>query len=157
MRHTKKIGYLRPMMLDVCQPYYNQADSAWYCSNDVMDNRLSFPSNHSTWSSCGMLLLSMYLSKRFGIASIQTNGANFHKTKTVSSFSTSKKHQLTQKSDIQAYYRLISFLCYSPILFGIFIEASRVVDNRHFPADVITGIVLGGSMASMVFGIWFPH
>ena len=32
---------------------------------------------------------------------------------------------------------------------------SRVHDNRHHPADVVGGALLGGSVASLVFGIWY--
>lgn len=152
------VGYLRPMFLDVCQPYYDEIDSTFHCTNEdssTIDARVGFPSNHSAWSFCGMLILSMYLSKRFGIGSIQKNGANFYE-KALSSSHTTQKKLLVQKCDREVYYRFVSFLCYSPMLLAVYVAASRVFDNRHFPADVITGTVLGGSVATMVFGIWFP-
>jgi hypothetical protein len=101
------------------------------------------------------MLLSMYLERRFGLSSIQSNGANVFETAT-STTTNNKKEKLLLRRDRQALYRLISLVCYSPMLFAFFVAASRVVDNKHFPADVVGGAVLGGSVASLIFGIWFP-
>ena len=34
---------------------------------------------------------------------------------------------------------------------------SRVHDNHHHPADVVGGALLGGTIASVIFGIWYVH
>ena len=47
------------------------------------------------------------------------------------------------------YMRILSILCYSPMVVAIFIAASRVHDNMHFPADVVGGALLGGSVAAL--------
>jgi len=148
-------GYFRPVFLDICKPYYDETDSAFHCSNQTWDSlnaRISFPSNHSSWSFCGMLLFSMYLDRCFGLGSIQGNRANSFETKGVS-----KKEQFHRKWDRQSQYRLTSFVCYAPVLIAFFVAASRVTDNRHFPADVVGGAVLGGSVAMLTFSIWFPQ
>jgi hypothetical protein len=99
-----------------------------------------------------MMLLSMYLERQFGLSSIQSNGASVFETTSASTAANNYKRR-----DRQALYRLLSLVCYSPMLFAFFVAASRVVDNKHFPADVVGGAVLGGSVASLVFGIWFPQ
>ena len=86
-----------------------------------------------------MMLLSMYFERNFGQNSIRA----------------SMQEPIDRKR--QPLYRLASLLSYIPMLFAIFVAASRIVDNKHFPADVIGGAILGGSVASLVFGIWFPQ
>ncbi|VEU34156.1 unnamed protein product [Pseudo-nitzschia multistriata] len=166
------VSYLRPVFFDFCQPYYDDKQSEFRCLDeedaDTINARLSFPSNHSGWSFCGMMLFSMYLERRFGLSSISNennrcainNGpSNSLKKKNNSpqSSNTNSKKQQRQRRNREASYRLLSLLCYSPMLIAAFIAASRVVDNRHFPADVIGGSVIGASTASLVFGIWFPQ
>lgn len=144
------VGYLRPIFLDICRPYYDENDSTFHCSNktwDVTDARMSFPSNHSGWSFCGMMLLSLFLEQNFGLSSFCHRNTARVRT---------KREKILRQRNRLAVYRLRSMLCYLPMLFAVFVAASRVVDNKHFPADVIGGALLGGSVASLVFGIWFP-
>ena len=51
--------------------------------------------------------------------------------------------------------RLGSVLALLPMALALFIAASRVVDNKHFPADVVGGAVLGASIASFTHNLWF--
>ncbi|OEU07937.1 hypothetical protein FRACYDRAFT_250568 [Fragilariopsis cylindrus CCMP1102] len=55
----------------------------------------------------------------------------------------------SNSTDIGLFHRWMPSINLAP-------RASRVVDNRHFPADVVGGAVLGASIASLVFNIWFP-
>jgi membrane-associated phospholipid phosphatase len=144
----KQVGYLRPVFLDICRPYYDESDADFRCVNDDPEGRISFPSNHSGWSFCGMLLLSMYLERCFGGSSSSSSTATKPAT---------TKEAIFRERNRQALGRLVSLACYAPVLVAVFVAASRVADNRHFPADVIGGAVLGGSVASLVFGIWFPE
>eukprot|EP00536_Pseudo-nitzschia_multiseries_P008762 jgi/Psemu1/305971/fgenesh1_kg.229_\ len=155
----------------MCQPYYDDEQAMVRCLDEddprTLDARVSFPSNHSGWGFCGMLLLSLYLEQRFGMSSISNSGnkcaitndpsnITHGRTKKSSRCQHGKKQQ-RQRRDRQSRYRLLSLICYSPMLLATFVAASRVVDNKHFPADVVCGAVLGGSIASLVFGIWFPQ
>lgn len=38
---------------------------------------------------------------------------------------------------------------------ALFIAVSRVRDNKHFPADVVGGSLLGGSIAIFANSLWF--
>jgi membrane-associated phospholipid phosphatase len=42
-----------------------------------------------------------------------------------------------------------------PMGLALFIAASRVVDNKHFPADVVGGSLLGAAISYYVYGLWF--
>lgn len=91
-----------------------------------------------------MLLLSLYLEQNFGLSSLKKTPAK-------------GSNEVLRQRNREALYRLVSMMCYFPLLAAFFVAASRVVDNKHFPADVIGGAVLGGSVATLVFGIWFPQ
>lgn len=98
------------------------------CTTTNVDARKSFPSGHASLSFCGLMLLSRFVHARFGVASSKTT--NSHR-------------------------RCMSIVSLLPLGLATFIAASRVVDNRHFPADIVAGAVLGGSLARFVHDIWF--
>ena len=52
-------------------------------------------------------------------------------------------------------HRLLAIAALLPMALALFIAASRVHDNKHFPADVVGGAVLGGSIGQYVYGIYF--
>lgn len=53
------------------------------------------------------------------------------------------------------YYRLISIVSLIPMGIALFVAASRVSDNKHFPADVVAGAIIGYSIASFIYGLWW--
>jgi membrane-associated phospholipid phosphatase len=56
------------------------------------------------------------------------------------------------------YYRFVSFISMIfPMGLASFIACSRVVNNMHFPADVVGGASLGLGVAVYVSGMWWPH
>jgi len=135
------VGYLRPVFYDICVPDETYEN----CSNENHnDARKSFPSGHASISFCGLGLLSFYLEVRFGVSSLRTWQED----------RTSGELQRTQ-TRVPRLERILSIFCYAPFLLAIFIAASRVADNKHFPADVVGGTVLGTSIAKMVHGTWY--
>jgi diacylglycerol diphosphate phosphatase / phosphatidate phosphatase len=118
-------GYLRPSFFQLCQPNNDMSECS--VANDA-SARMSFPSGHASLSFCGLMLLSRFLQFRFGV---------------VSSKRPNSRH------------RLMSMLALAPLGLATFIASSRVVDNRHFPADIVAGALLGGYLASFTHGIWF--
>ena len=135
------VGYLRPSFYDLCDPDDNYQECTASGSDDA---RKSFPSGHSSYSFCGLTLLTLYLLARFGV------------------YSGSAVVQESPDGTILMEYRkparikkLYSVLSLIPMAVATFVAASRVVDNKHHPADVVGGAVLGTSMSLFVHGLWY--
>lgn len=135
-------GYLRPIFYDVCVPdeYYQTCTS-----EEVDDARKSFPSGHASTSFCCLGLLSFHLEDQFGVSKLR-----FQTPTTVAM--NSERSQSHQRTVVVA--RVASILSKSPLLLAVYIAASRVVDNKHFPADIVGGSVIGLSVALWIHGIW---
>jgi diacylglycerol diphosphate phosphatase / phosphatidate phosphatase len=135
------VGYLRPIFYDVCEP----DDAYQYCTSGE-DNaaRVSFPSGHSSLAFCGLGLFAFYLEHRFGLSKL-------HEWR-LDAVSGQWWWAQTRPARLE---RIFSILSFTPFLLACFIAASRIVDNKHFPADVVGGSVLGASTAKLVHGIWF--
>ena len=105
--------------------------------------RKSFPSGHASTAFCGLTLLTLYLHTRFGLPSL-------------------RHHQLEEADgDSRSFprvtvYRFISIFSLAPMALAVFIAASHVVDNKHWPADVVAGALLGAFVSNFVHGLWFP-
>lgn len=146
------VGYLRPIFFSVCQP----SQDYQYCSNPdeeaVLGARKSFPSGHASMSFCGLVMLSMFLHRRFGMPSIrrwvvapQAVGGD---QSILCCCYTSSRH---------SFYRMISVLSLLPVALSTFIAVSRIHDNKHFPADVVGGALLGGSIAYFTHNLYFDE
>lgn len=122
------VGYLRPNFYAYCVP----DDDFQLCASEIgnEEGRKSFLSGHASNSFCGLLLLSLFLDSTFGI-------------------------QRDNKKSSPPLQRLVTALCYSPMVLAFFISISRVRDNFHHPADVVGGALLGGSIAILAYGIYF--
>jgi membrane-associated phospholipid phosphatase len=173
-------GYLRPVFYDLCNPEAGSA-SCTSSSRTEAGARRSFPSGHASMSFCGLTLLTLFLHTRLGMPSLrlprhrtfhQDRGeaqqapeddntdiplalrqGNEHFEAIVAGTGTAATSiGITAKDPIR--YRCISILSLIPMGLALFIAASRVADNRHFPADVVGGSLLGASIASFVHGLW---
>jgi membrane-associated phospholipid phosphatase len=98
-------GYLRPIFYDMCQPNdtYEQCQS----SSHERQSRVSFISGHASLSVCGLLLLSFYLERLYGVSSYNNNNNNNNNT-------------TRRRLPIQLV-RLVSIGCYAPMLLAFFI------------------------------------
>jgi diacylglycerol diphosphate phosphatase/phosphatidate phosphatase len=148
-------GYLRPIFYELCVP----DDKLQECTaEDEGGNsiRMSFPSGHASTSFCGLMLLSLYLHSRFGVPSVRVYG---YKPETVTTQTQSGQQQqhrwTTTYTKEPALYRAISILSLLPLALALFIATSRIVDNKHFPADVVAGSLLGASTAIFTFYLWY--
>lgn len=142
------VGYLRPEFYDVCEPSVDYQT----CIADgphAVDARKSFPSGHASISMCSLLLLTLYVNSRFGFP-------EYHRQLLLKKQQLQQQHYREEK--ILAYhpavYRFISILSLIPTALALFVAVSRVRDNRHFPADVVGGSVLGASIAMFVNNLW---
>jgi membrane-associated phospholipid phosphatase len=141
------VGYLRPIFYDQCQP----DDDYQECTGDDGDDiRKSFPSGHSSMAFCGLTLLTLFLHARFGVAS-----QRYYQR--VAGAGNGEGQQWVRET-IQVgigWSRFISVLALLPMGLALFIAASRVHDNKHFPADVVGGSLLGASISVHIHGLWF--
>ena len=133
------VGYLRPVFFDLCEP----DDEYEECTAEDREIRLSFVSGHSSLSFCGLTILSFYLERQLGVSRLRV---------WVYDPASGRVTMGCQKPPGLA--RIVSILCYSPMFLAGFISASRIVDNKHHPADVVGGAVLGSSIAVLVHGLW---
>lgn len=134
------VGYLRPIFIQNCEPDSNYE----YCTSESdREMRLSFPSGHSSLSFCGLGILSFFLEMRYGITGSRVLVLHKHSGE----LSMGYRHPVR-------YRRIISILCYFPMVIAGFISTSRLVDNFHFPADVVGGTLLGASVAWFSHGTW---
>jgi diacylglycerol diphosphate phosphatase / phosphatidate phosphatase len=134
-------GYLRPIFYAICQP----DETYETCTGDTGSSesyRRSFPSGHASTSFCGLTLLTLFIHTRFGAPCWQRKQLQMIAT------------NATRSTLDPLQYRIISIFSLVPMGVACFIAASRVVDNKHFPADVITGTVLGASIANFIHGLW---
>lgn len=140
------VGYLRPIFYEVCVP--NETYQTCTSDEDVQEARKSFPSGHASLSFCGLGLLSFFLEDNFGVQSL--SGVQNVPADALAV----DADRLRSDQRTVAFARVASIFCKSPLLLSGFIAASRVVDNKHFPADVLGGSILGLSIAWWIHGIW---
>jgi len=151
------VGYLRPYFYQACVP-----DGTYEtCTNDHSETiRKSFPSGHASTAFCGLMVLTLYLHRRFGIPSVTVLTQEFLEEDAAASNGTrqhvaSFRWSVRYTTNFPALYRFASVASLAPLAVAMFIAASRIVDNKHFPADVVAGAVLGGATAVYTNGIWF--
>jgi diacylglycerol diphosphate phosphatase / phosphatidate phosphatase len=137
-------GYLRPIFYTICEP----DETYETCTGDSESYRRSFPSGHASTSFCGLTLLTLFLHSQFGVPSMKRKLALTRNDNV-------DAHQSNSDTIVPLRYRCISILSLAPMGVAFFIAASRVVDNKHFPADVTAGSILGAAIANFVHGLWF--
>lgn len=140
------VGYLRPIFYEVCVP--NETYQICTSDEDVQEARKSFPSGHASLSFCGLGLLSFFLEDSFGVQSLR----GLQHTAVDSIAMDADRLRSFQRT--VAFARVASIFCKAPLLLAGYIAASRIVDNKHFPADVVGGSVIGISISWWIHGIW---
>lgn len=122
-------GYWRPYFYDECD--FRPKTGKCRGDRDFSDAYRSFPSGHAAISMCCLLHSSLCLmgAARLG-KPLRVRGADVGGPALV--------------------------LLLSPVFLAIWIAASRVVDNDHWPADVTAGATIGASFASLFYHRYFP-
>lgn len=164
------VGYLRPIFYEKCEP---NEDYTACTSSDTNDVRKSFPSGHASSSFCGLLLLYVTnelekvnecewysssahkcFSYSFPISHLSKRTLYLHYRFGVPGYKSAGTSALKPYTEDPRFYRLASIVSLLPMILAVFIAASRVHDNKHHPADVVGGALLGGSVANYVHGLW---
>lgn len=167
-------GYLRPIFFTECEPDENFEECTGEDFN-LNELRKSFVSGHASAAFCGCTLLTLYLERTFGISCVQvvvgrTVPASLANPTRQQSRDEDEERQpisadIPQQNPGTMYMtvayrknpglrRLGSILSFLPMGVALWVAASRVVDNVHFPADVVGGSVLGAGIALYCHPLW---
>ena len=138
-------GYLRPVFFAICAlndaAYTAGTATDLQCTttdtSELTDARKSFPSGHASQAWVGMMLLSLYLQRRWRVYDSCRPSDNNHPA-----------HQQWNQTT-----RSLAALL--PLVLAVWVSASRIYDNRHFPADVAVGTLLGGGIALYFHAVCF--
>eukprot|EP00434_Breviolum_minutum_P040683 symbB.v1.2.036163.t1/scaffold5039.1/size31583/1 len=126
------VGYLRPYFYEECQ--FDRTTGE--CLGSSLEGRKSFPSGHSSASFCAMLFTSLYLLGK--VAQMPS------------------KTLTTPLGNVSCTNALLLFAL-SPVMLAFWVAASRVRENDHHPADVVTGGCIGSAWAVMWYVRYFTR
>ena len=143
------VGYFRPMFFQLCEP---NEDHTMCTGESVNSGRRSFPSGHATTAFCGMTILALYIHTRLGLRSKKAKKDDPPNKLTLD---LQQDKRDGDEDSSHALARLVSVIALVPLFVAMWIAASRVRDNKHFPADILGGALLGSSVATYCFGLWF--
>ncbi|KAH8808266.1 phosphatidic acid phosphatase type 2/haloperoxidase [Xylogone sp. PMI_703] len=134
------------------------------CQNQdksIMDDGFrSFPSGHSSFSSAGLVYLSLFLAAKLGVwtpylaASLRPNSAD---PRSFSIFtSEDSEHKRTDRivpvrSQGAAAPLYLFAICLTPACVAIYVASTRFSDFRHHGFDILSGFVLGTTTAFFSF------
>ena len=122
------VGYERPHYYDRCD--FDFEDS-FRCLKPTNDAIRSFPSGHASESFAGLLFASLFIND---VMHAKSTNAIAHSSRLRS---------------LVLFMQLA--LSATPALVAAWVAATRVVDNHHFPADIVAGSVIGSSFALATF------
>jgi membrane-associated phospholipid phosphatase len=104
------------------------------------DGFAAFPSGHSSFSSAGLVYLSLWLSARLSVRIPDLN----HTSLPIHAGSKDKTRHAQSVSDLQSappLWQAAIALC--PIVVALFVCASRYADFHHAGIDIVAGAILG--------------
>ena len=176
------VGYLRPIFFQQCNPdeQYETCQDMEESGDHVEIRELhkSFVSGHASFAFVGGTLLTLFLERTFGLSSVEA--AVYHQMPNYSQLSNDNLSteeamqpismnistpQPSRNNSGSVYWtvayrkdpglrRLGSILALLPMLVSIWAACTRLVDNMHFPADVVGGAILGASVAVYCHPLW---
>jgi membrane-associated phospholipid phosphatase len=164
------VGYLRPVFFENCNP-----DEDYLTCNGGGDwpeyeVRMSFISGHASTAFCGCLLFTLFMERTIGISSVEVAVAKEIPSATTDAPMEGHPDDVVVQQSIStggggiywtvAYQsqpglrRLGSLVALLPMGVAVWVSASRIVDNLHFPADVVGGALVGAGIASFCHNTW---
>ena len=115
----------------------------------IAEANLTFPSGHSSLACCGMTFLVWYL-----LGKLLKSSPIAPSAFSLNSNNNSGQSKNGHKNMKQRILGLL--ICLLPWSWALFVAASRVADYWHHPADVVVGLLLGGSICTIVYHFWYP-
>ena len=147
------VGYLRPIFFDKCNPDENYETCLGDSEHEIFDItevQKSFISGHASFAFCGGVLFSLFLERTIGISSVQAAVVR----QTPDSLDGTTSYVSMAYTKPPGLRKLGSILALAPMGVSIWVACSRVVDNVHFPADIVGGALLGASIALYCNPLW---
>jgi hypothetical protein len=96
-----------------------------------------------------MVLVVLCLVGRIGLFSMTVTNANNNNNNSNKSYTGLKN--LLRTKQMQTIFSIIV-----PLSYGMFVAASRLVDNWHHPSDILAGTMIGVGSASLAYHIFYP-
>ncbi|KXS09098.1 PAP2-domain-containing protein [Gonapodya prolifera JEL478] len=143
------VGRLRPDFIDACQPLASLVATAISTPSGpgrslppssctglvwrIQDSRQSFPSGHTSYSFCGMGIVSLYLWERLSFAKRRDGGRGAW-------FGAEFGNGDGWKP---SFVTLELFAVVVPLMAAALIGVSRIEDNKHHWSDVFAGAIVG--------------
>ena len=144
------VGYLRPVYYDHCVPFEDYHG----CSIDKSFIHVSFPSSHSSLSFCGMTLLALFLDRTWRQYRSRCRWIQAMESTPVKN----NACDIFNLLPVTYWERFVSlFLVMVPMAVALLVSCTRIYNNYHYPADVLTGAVLGGAIAVFCHSLWFDQ
>jgi membrane-associated phospholipid phosphatase len=164
------VGYLRPVFFENCNPDEDYLTCTGGGDLPVYEVRKSFVSGHASTAFCGCLLFTLFMERTIGISSVEVAVAKRSQSTTtlapleeqpldtevqhIRSSGCGDIHWTVAYRSQPGLRRLGSLVSLLPMGVAVWVAASRIVDNVHFPADVVGGALVGASIASYCHNIW---
>ena len=166
------VSWLRPNFYEMCEPD-EETFTVCHGPEPSGEARHSFPSGHSVTAFGGLTVLTYYLHFRYGVPAFlrslrkqkrqksqsqtaHAEGDNNQEEQTSSEHKSIDNDGFNEKRRRLNRHRIVSIAALIlPQGLAIFISSSRIHDNRHFPADVIAGALIGSITALFVAPLWW--
>jgi len=118
----------------------------------IQEAQFSFPSGHSSLSNSAMTFLVWYGLGKLCWAVQQQQQQQSSPLPLSSPSSNSNSGVLISSSKrVQAL-----LTCCVPWGWAVFVAASRVADTWHHPSDVVAGLMLGFTVSTIMYHVWYP-
>lgn len=148
------VAYRRPNFYEVCHPNESFDTCEMVDDEDPREAIFSFPSGHSSTAFTGTTLFALYIHNRFGVPAYRRLCSKTAQKQDVNAEGEGETR--TAPLPGIARYRFISMVGFIvPMALAVFISVSRIVDQRHFPSDVIAGALIGVASGGWVHPLWY--
>ena len=134
------VGRLRPNFYAFCG-FDLETKMCMASPLQIIEARQSFPSGHSSLTFQGMVVIMLYFVARIGLFAFPDNAAK-EKEYTI---------QLLRKKQLQTLTAVAI-----PLLYGIFVASTRLIDFWHHPSDILAGILIGSGSACLAYHLFYP-
>lgn len=135
----------RPNFYNLCN-YKVELEQCTAPIEYIREANFSFPSGHSSLSANAMVFL-VWL----GLGLLLANGT---RAAIVATRSSATNWFRPSPFEMLQYKALLIVVI--PLSWAFYVAATRLIDHWHHPADVVSGLLLGSTMSTIAYHLWFP-